>query len=210
VARRPLPVIQAKPISYLQAAAMRQAGRGSGVIDPTRTASSPETVQQLRDEFSGPGTAGYGFLSAALGKHLAAYVPGTEPPLGFHPDPLHAAMNAASLLPPAKEMAVPAMIMDAVPRRKMLGMAWAGTRRLPGGIRTGEIASRAVLHFTPNHGATGSFPAVAYWRPPNLNAKQTKSLDKRDRIIGDIASYITAPVRPLRPVMPIRPPRHSR
>lgn len=100
--RRPLPVIQARPLSPLQSALMKQAGRGSGVIDPTRTGTDPALVEQLRGEFSGPARSGYNFLSVLGGKHLAAYVPGTQTPIGFHRSPVQAGMNALALLPPAR------------------------------------------------------------------------------------------------------------
>jgi hypothetical protein len=43
--------------------------------------------------------AGYNALKYAIGPDLAAYVPGTQPPVGSHPTPWKAAVNATELLP---------------------------------------------------------------------------------------------------------------
>jgi len=100
-AARPAPTYapSVQPISAAEAQRLKQAGRGSGELDPTRTATDPAIVQRLREEFGGPGTSGYNALKYAIGPDLAAYVPGTQSPLGFHPNPAMAVVGAASALP---------------------------------------------------------------------------------------------------------------
>jgi hypothetical protein len=87
------------PLSGTTAAQMAAAGRGSGVIDPTRTGTDPAVVGHLQQQFSGPGVAGFNFLSALLGRPLAYRVPGVTPPIGYHPSTLGTAADVASLLP---------------------------------------------------------------------------------------------------------------
>lgn len=99
---QPAGVPTARPLSGRSSLALAAAGRGSGVIDPTRTATNPAVVQQLREQFSGPATSGYNFLAFTLGKHLAGEIGphlGATPPLGSHPSPWLAAANLAADLP---------------------------------------------------------------------------------------------------------------
>jgi hypothetical protein len=99
-----------RPVTPYASYAMRTAGRGSGVLDPTRTATPPATVQALRQQFAGPGVAGFNFLSALLGKNVAGYVGpqiGATPPLGWRPSLGGAAMDVLSDLPPVREELIP-------------------------------------------------------------------------------------------------------
>ena len=71
-----------RPVSAEQALAMALAHRGSGVIDPTRTATDPARVEALRKQFSGPGRAGFNALAFMVGRPLAYRVPGAMAPAG--------------------------------------------------------------------------------------------------------------------------------
>lgn len=102
LARKPSPVDRLvhslRPISAAEA--QRLAAQHTPVVDdPTHTATDPAVVQQLRGQFSGPVVSGYNALKYAIGSDLAAYVPGTQPPVGFHRTPWKAAVNATELLP---------------------------------------------------------------------------------------------------------------
>lgn len=80
----PSPTIE--PLSSEQRAAMDYAGRGSGTIDPTRTATPPDVVQRIREQLGDPALAGYDFFSFVLGRAAAGHAPGAVAPVG-HPDP---------------------------------------------------------------------------------------------------------------------------
>lgn len=65
-----LPVINARPLSGKDMALLNMRGRGSGVIDPTRTATDPAKVHALARQFMGP-------LSQDLTEELQPYKPTT-------------------------------------------------------------------------------------------------------------------------------------
>src|SRR5258708_4280829 len=88
-----------RPISPAGWSQLQTAGRGSGVIDPTRTATPPGTVDRWRSQFGDPGVAGYNAVKLVAGKNLAAFVPGARPPLGYKPDALQALGGLATMLP---------------------------------------------------------------------------------------------------------------
>lgn len=69
-----------KPVSAKDRVALELANRGSGNIDATRTATDPNAIAALRSQFGDPGVVGYHALSALIGPHLAAHVPGTVAP----------------------------------------------------------------------------------------------------------------------------------
>lgn len=48
-----LPVIEAKPLTPLDVAMLAKAGKGSGVLDPTRTATDPGVFDRLQRQFMG-------------------------------------------------------------------------------------------------------------------------------------------------------------
>jgi hypothetical protein len=97
-AGRPPRLPSVQPIGTASAVAMARANRGSGVLDPTRTATSPATVQRLRDQLS-DGTAGYRFFTTLVGKNAASYVPGATAPLGFKANPYRAAAGVVDGAP---------------------------------------------------------------------------------------------------------------
>ena len=136
-AARPAPAYapSVRPISASDAAAIDRADRGSGDLDPTRTATDPAIVQQLRNEFSGPGVAGYNALKYAIGPDLAAYVPGTQPPVGFHRSPGRAAVNAAELLPWQRGAG-----RSCRPCRRCVGLVTSTRPSVPHGRRYGVAA----------------------------------------------------------------------
>jgi hypothetical protein len=78
-----LPVIQAKPVTPAQRSAMDQAGRGSGLLDPTRTGHDPAYIAQLRAAFMGQ-------FGRDLTQELQAFNP-------LHPEGL---VNLAGLFTP--------------------------------------------------------------------------------------------------------------
>src|SRR5260221_702285 len=71
VGRRPQgPRVQ--PLSPLEASGLASATRGyRPTDDPTHTGTDPAVVQKLREQFSGPGVAGYNALKFVLGKSAA-------------------------------------------------------------------------------------------------------------------------------------------
>lgn len=75
-----LPTVQ--PISAGQKTLIDVANRGSGTLDPTRTGTSPQTIQDVQAAQGGAGVAGYNALSAILGPDVAAHIPGTIHPQG--------------------------------------------------------------------------------------------------------------------------------
>lgn len=65
-----LPLIQAQPVTPAQQSQMQQAGRGSGLLDPTRTGTDPGRVASLRQNFMGP-------FASSLHDELQAFDPRT-------------------------------------------------------------------------------------------------------------------------------------
>lgn len=91
---------RAQPVTATEAQGLASAHGYKPVDDPTHTATDPEEVQQLREEFGGPATAGYNAFKAVVGKDAAAYVPGAEAPVGFKPNPYKAALGVVKASAP--------------------------------------------------------------------------------------------------------------
>src|SRR5438876_186445 len=124
---QPADVRSLRPISERDALFMRLADRGSGVIDPTRTATDPATVQRLREQFSDSGVSGYRALSVMLGKNLAGYAPGVQAPIGWHPSLVKAIFDTVADVPAARGAEA----------------AYLGARVLRAGLGVGPALGRA-------------------------------------------------------------------
>lgn len=134
-------------------------------------------IQKLREQFGGPGAAGFNFMAGVLGKDLAGYVAphlGAPKPLGFHPSPAGALLNAVSDLPP--ERGPMKAFQPTLRRLKELDIIDDKPWSLGAPRVAGEIVGRAPLH---GHGQDGAVTYRTLTDPSWLMAREATWIERR-------------------------------
>lgn len=178
------------PLTPEKKAVLDLRGKGSGTIDPTRTATDPNTIAAIQQDGGSSGVAGFNALASVLGPDLAAHVPGvTAPPgagtkaigighIGPVPIPTGVIGDAAMLAPFGKIL-------------RGGGIAVKALHGLGGGTKAVKVAkvAKAVKPYVPREVKLGDESVQFPKSPSKVTAAGQAAYDRAsEKLVGPVGT----------------------